>query len=308
MCRHPLKVCPTIHPIRAHSYRPYPPALCWPLPVLSYSNRPSHALARSVAAGGHYCRGSRYDAILWVDFRFGVPTRITTDQGRQFESQLFHALGILTGSHRSRTTSYHPFANGLVERMHRQLITALTCHTGSSWLDALPVVLHGIRNAFKPDPQATAAEMVYGETLRLPGGLLTAPSRPNLPPDAASFVHRLREAMQNLHPATTVHHGAPSVFVFKAFNHCSHVFLRNDTVRAPLQQPYLGPYGVLVRDGKIFTLSVNGKEMRVSMDRFKPAYMLTDDVPPAPLAPSFNSCCRPVADRPGLGCRCRHPA
>jgi len=109
--------------------------------------------------------------------------------------------------------------------------------------------------------------MVFGETLRLPGELLTAPSPPNLPPDPASFVDRLREAMQNLRPATAVHHGAPSVFVFKDLNHCSHVFLRDDPVRAPLQQPYLGQYLALVRDGKIFTVSVNGREMRVSMDR-----------------------------------------
>ena len=57
----------------------------------------------------------------WVA-RFGSPSTITTDRGRQFESALWRQLSRLRlGSKRIRTTSYHPIANGLVERFHRQL-------------------------------------------------------------------------------------------------------------------------------------------------------------------------------------------
>ncbi len=54
----------------------------------------------------------------WVSC-FGVPSTITTDRGRQFESHLFKSLLQVLGSIRIRTTSYHPIANGLVERFHR---------------------------------------------------------------------------------------------------------------------------------------------------------------------------------------------
>ena len=92
----------------------------------------------------------------WIS-RFGVPLHITTDQGRQFESHLFKALATLTGTSHIRTTAYHPSANGLVERLHRQLKVAIKCRDCTRWTDELPIVLLGIRCAHKEDLNATAA-------------------------------------------------------------------------------------------------------------------------------------------------------
>ncbi|XP_039312413.1 uncharacterized protein LOC120359339 [Solenopsis invicta] len=72
----------------------------------------------------------------WIT-RFGAPSTITTDQGAQFESQVFNALMKLTGCSRIRTTAYHPAANGLIERWHRSLKAAITCHNSTNWVDVL---------------------------------------------------------------------------------------------------------------------------------------------------------------------------
>lgn len=63
----------------------------------------------------------------WVS-RFGVPSSVTTDHGRQFESNLWTALSQLLGVLHTRTTAYHPIANSLVEWFHRYLKSSLPLH------------------------------------------------------------------------------------------------------------------------------------------------------------------------------------
>ncbi|XP_018396122.1 PREDICTED: uncharacterized protein K02A2.6-like [Cyphomyrmex costatus] len=74
----------------------------------------------------------------WIA-RFGASRLITSDQGSQFEAQLFDVLTKLVSSKRCRTIAYHLEANGIIERWHRSLKIALMFHGEAQWTDALPV-------------------------------------------------------------------------------------------------------------------------------------------------------------------------
>ncbi|KAF2347963.1 Integrase catalytic core [Trinorchestia longiramus] len=72
----------------------------------------------------------------WIS-RFGVPLEVITDRGAQFESELFSNLSSLLGFHHVRTTSYHPQSNGLVERLHRTLKTAIMAQLLQTFLSEM---------------------------------------------------------------------------------------------------------------------------------------------------------------------------
>ncbi|KFD55401.1 hypothetical protein M513_03741 [Trichuris suis] len=162
----------------------------------------------------------------WIA-RFGVPLRITTDRGRQFESQVWLTLSRFLGTHHIPTSAYHPQANGLVERFHRQLKAALIARMQAvrvKWTMALPLVLLGIRTALKADLGLAPAEMVYGSTLRLPADFLS-PRAPSAPDDPTCFTSTLKAAMRKLRP-TPPRRNSTTVFVSQALNDCTHVFIR----------------------------------------------------------------------------------
>ncbi|GFW41313.1 transposon Tf2-11 polyprotein [Trichonephila clavipes] len=211
----------------------------------------------------------------WVS-RFGTPAILTTDRGRQFESPLFKALSKLLGVQKCRTTGYHPQANGMIEELHRPLKSAIKCHATERWTEVLPIILLGLRASLKEDILCTPVELVFGTTIRLPGEMFDS-SKPD--DDVVNFVSKYKSHMQSLHPKPPKHHGKRPVFIHLGLLEATHVFLRRDMLRRPLQQPYDGPFKVLQRKDKVFFLDINGKRVSVSIDRCKPAFFLnTEDL------------------------------
>ncbi|XP_015585621.1 uncharacterized protein LOC107263200 [Cephus cinctus] len=112
----------------------------------------------------------------WVA-RFCAPATVTTDRASQFETDFFNAITNLVDAQRVRTTAYHPASNGMIERWHRSLKSAIMCHENDSWIDILPTVLLGLRTSIKEDIKTATAELVYGTYLRLPGELVIDSAR-----------------------------------------------------------------------------------------------------------------------------------
>ena len=83
-----------------------------------------------------------------VFLRFGFPDQIHTDQGREFESDLFKSICNLLGIEKTRTCAYNAKSDGMVERFNRTLVAMLSMFVDenrSDWDDHLPYVMAAYR-------------------------------------------------------------------------------------------------------------------------------------------------------------------
>ena len=67
--------------------------------------------------------------------QYGLVKEIHTDQGRQFESELFQKMCVLLGIKKTRTTAFYPASDGLVESVQRSIQDMLSKYIKSNQLD-----------------------------------------------------------------------------------------------------------------------------------------------------------------------------
>ncbi|GFS81623.1 retrovirus-related Pol polyprotein from transposon 412 [Trichonephila clavipes] len=85
---------------------------------------------------------------MWIS-RFGCPSVVTSDQGTQMRSTMHPAFTRMLGTEKIKTTTYHPISNGIVERFHRHLKSAIKAHEHDTWSEIDPVNIFGIPTAVK---------------------------------------------------------------------------------------------------------------------------------------------------------------
>jgi len=194
----------------------------------------------------------------WVS-RYGVPEKVTTDRGPQFLSGVWACLCRTLGIQHKMTTAYHPQANGLVERFHRQLKEALRAReSGLGWAEHLPWVLLGLRAAPKEEAAVSAAEVVLGAPLHLPGPVVPGEKiGGEIIPTALPQTYKSYAAAAAAAPPERLQ-GAARVLV-----------ARDKLTGRPLAPSYTGPFEVLERRPKAFKLRLGAKEDWVSVDRLK---------------------------------------
>ena len=215
----------------------------------------------------------------WIASK-GVPDIITSDRGPAFVSEIWRNLAVLLGVQIIHTTAYNPEANGLVERSHRSLKQALVARlTGPDWVSQLPWVLLGLRTTPKEGLHVSAAEMTFGETLVVPGEFF--PDAHTSDEHERDTLERLRRVVGQFAPFRPTRMNTRKTYVPPSLHKTQYVFVRHDGYKPPLTPPYKGPFLVLRRSDKAFQIDLQGRHDWISIDRLKPAFMDTSELPAA---------------------------
>ena len=155
----------------------------------------------------------------WISL-YGVPLRITADLGREFESSVFREITKLLCIKHLKTTAYHPQAKGIIERWHRIRNKCLEFSTSTNSIRK--------RSTVKSDIGFSAADMVFGSSLRLPEHFS---SHQNLTQTKESSYRRFVKLFR---PTTTKRHGTQRSFMKPALNDCKSWSCKN-TIGVQLQ-------------------------------------------------------------------------
>lgn len=96
--------------------------------------------------------------------RFGAPEELHSDQGWNFEVQVFAKVCKRMGVTKTRTTPLHPQSDGRVERFNRTLSTQLAIvveQQQCDWDRHLPLIMMAYRSAVHESTGCTPAVLMF---------------------------------------------------------------------------------------------------------------------------------------------------
>ena len=135
--------------------------------------------------------------------RFGYPLQINTDQGKNFDGNLFKAMCGLLRITKTRTTPYQPCSNGQVERYNRLLLQLICCYISTrqaTWDEDLQLVAGAIRGMKNHATGYSANTMMLladnFQPVNILMGVEGAMMRDENP---SEYLKRLRKTLQEVH-------------------------------------------------------------------------------------------------------------
>jgi ribonuclease HI len=104
--------------------------------------------------------------------QFGVPSKLTFDNGKQFDSQDFRDFYFSIGTKLAFASVYHPQSNGVVERANDKIFTAikkrLLDDRKGKWADQLPEVVWSLNTTECRVTGFTPFHLLYGSEAMTP--------------------------------------------------------------------------------------------------------------------------------------------
>jgi len=131
--------------------------------------------------------------------RLGCPLDLHSDQGRNFESDLFKELCDILQIRKTRTSPHHPQGNGQCERFNRTLLTMIRTFTQGDqdqWDQNLSYLTAAYRATPHESTGFTPNMLMLGREVRLPDVTHTSNSASSTP---GMYCKELRKALSEAH-------------------------------------------------------------------------------------------------------------
>ncbi|CAL9004991.1 unnamed protein product [Prunus brigantina] len=116
---------------------------------------------------------ARVEDFVWTDIccRYGIPYAIITDNGRQFDSELFRGFCTRLKINLFFASPAHPQSNGQVEAMNKivkKLLKRQLEKAKGAWPEKLPEALWAIRTSYRTATGETPFSMAFGSEAVVP--------------------------------------------------------------------------------------------------------------------------------------------
>jgi transposase InsO family protein len=136
--------------------------------------------------------------------RMGCASEIFSDQGRNFESSLFHEICAMFQMAKQRTTPYRPSSNGQVERVNREILFKIRAYLDDKqrdWDQYLPFIAMALRATVNESTGYSPNIMMLGRDVTVPLDLLAGPAPPSVesPQPTSDYVEGLQQRLHDVH-------------------------------------------------------------------------------------------------------------
>ena len=131
---------------------------------------------------------------------YGIPKRLHSDQGANFESKIIRELCQIAGCEKSRTTPYHPQGNGMTERFNRSLLGMLGTlepKQKQDWKSHIAPLVHAYNCTRHESTGFTPYSLMFGRDPNLPVDLTFGLAEDNPKQSLSKYLEKLRRRLKS---------------------------------------------------------------------------------------------------------------